>query len=68
MTKRDGSQRLRMYKQQSSYLSDFECESDEEGGKKGAAAVREAFEIEQFVGTVELDGHASSGENETSEQ
>ena len=50
-TSEDGNKRLRMYKQKSSYLSDFECESDDEEKQ----AVREAFELDGFVGTVELD-------------
>lgn len=73
-SKPDGSQRMRklVLKQQSSYLSDFECDSDEMDQQyeerviaRKKAAAREAFEVEKFVGTVELDGNASS--DETSE-
>ena len=50
---------MRMLKQKSSYLSDNEEESPEQY----EASVREAFELERFVGTVELDAPHSDDED-----
>ena len=42
---------MRMVKQKSSYLSDFECDSDDEI----ESSVREVLEMEHFTKNVELD-------------
>ena len=42
---------MRMVKQKSSYLSDFECDSDDEI----ESSVREVLEMEHFAKNVELD-------------
>ena len=48
---------MRMVKQKSSYLSDFECDSDDEI----ESSVREVLEMEHFAKNVELDyGRAAS--------
>ena len=51
MTNKEGVRRLPMVKQKSSYLSDFECDSDDQV----ESSIRETFEMDHFVKNVDLN-------------